>query len=419
VKLKDSAGPWLAAAALVACSGGGSVSSMGSPSPAPTQISAIGCLGTVPSSSAPGSAPVPATNLSVPASFHIEIIARISGPRELAALPNGDLLVGTNGSQIFIVPNAEASSAAGSPQVFATLNDTPAAGVTFVQQSCTVYAATQFGIYAMPYHDAELNVSNPTHIASFRQGGGGGHSTSSVAFSGSTLYASVGSSCNACVESDPTRATIQQMSPNGTNMSARAIRIRNAIALTINPDTGTLWAGDAGQDDLPLGHPFEFFDAVTHHAGVADYGWPDCEENHNNFGSGASCVSQVIPAVELPAYSTIIGAAFYSKNAGGAHAFPQSYRGGAFVAAHGSWHQNNGTYVAPPRVAFIPMIGDAPVKAVNWGDPTVQWTEFVGGFQLSDGVTRVGRPTGLAVGSQGSLFVADDEAGAIYRIRPR
>jgi glucose/arabinose dehydrogenase len=43
---------------------------------------------------------------------------------------------------------------------------------------------------------------------------------------------------------------------------------------------------------------------------------------------------------------------------------------------------------------------------------------FVGGFQLADGVTRIGKPTGIAVGAQGSLFVADDVNGMVYRIRP-
>ena len=45
------------------------------------------------------------------------------------------------------------------------------------------------------------------------------------------------------------------------------------------PQTGTLWAGVAGQDELPHGHPYEIFDAVTLHEGVADYGWPHCYEN--------------------------------------------------------------------------------------------------------------------------------------------
>jgi len=60
-----------------------------------------------------------------------------------------------------------------------------------------------------------------------------------------------------------------------------------------------------------LGHPYEFFDGVTTHAGVADYGWPECEEDHNPFNSGADCSSTVAPLVEFPAYSTLIGAAFY------------------------------------------------------------------------------------------------------------
>lgn len=407
-------------ATAVGCGGGGAGSPGPASSSAPTSSPTTapqGCTGGTPSPPSTGPAPVPVTGLTVPSGFHVEIVARVSGARELAALPNGDLIVGTSGSQIYIVPHAESPNAAGVPGIFTTLNDTPASGVTFVASTCTLYAGTQFGVYSIPYKDGATSGS-ATQIARVRQGGGGGHITTSLAFSNGTLYASVGSSCNACSESDPTRATIQQMAPDGSTMSARAIHIRNAIALTVNPQTGTVWAGDAGQDSLPAGHPFEFFDGVTMHAGTVDYGWPNCEENHNNFGSGSSCVAQTVPAVELPAYATLIGATFYPLNPSGSHAFPQSYRGGAFITAHGSWHTSNGVFIEPPRVAFVPMIGDAPQTPVNWSDPSVQWTEFVGGFQTSSG-SRIGRPTGIAVGSQGSLFVADDDAGVIYRIRPQ
>ena len=84
------------------------------------------------------------------------------------------------------------------------------------------------------------------------------------------------------------------------------------------------------------------------------------------------------------------------------------------MTLHGSWH----VPPVPPRVAFVPLDGDAPKSAVDWRDPSVQWREFAGGFQLESG-RRIGRPTGVAVGSKGSLFVADDSAGVIYRIRPR
>ncbi|MCL2725306.1 MAG: hypothetical protein FWD69_12815 [Polyangiaceae bacterium] len=59
--------------------------------------------------------------------------------------------------------------------------------------------------------------------------------------------------------------------------------------------------------------------------------------------------------------------------------------------------------MAAPRVVLIPINGDSPVNAVDWTNPNTQRTDFIGGFQLANGVTRIGRPTGVAVGSQGSL----------------
>jgi glucose/arabinose dehydrogenase len=209
------------------------------------------------------------------------------------------------------------------------------------------------------------------------------------------------------------------MNLDGSGMTTKATRIRNVIAVTENPMTGTVWAGGAGQDALALGHPYEFFDAVTSHAGLTDYGWPDCEENQHAYVAGSSCGETVEPLIELPAYSTVIGAAFYPVGVTGAYAFPKSYAGGLFLTAHGSWHTvSGGAYYSPPRVAYVAMNGDVPVTPVDWNDPTKQWVEFVGGFQLADGTTRIGRPTGAAVGPLGSLFIADDQTGDVYRIRP-
>jgi glucose/arabinose dehydrogenase len=122
----------------------------------------------------------------------------------------------------------------------------------------------------------------------------------------------------------------------------------------------------------------------------------------------------VIPRVVFPAYNTPIGATFYPLHPTGKYAFPAEYAGGAFVALHGSWHEP----LVPPRVAFVAIKGDEPLKPVDWSDPSAQWREFVGGFQRAD-ESRIGRPTGIAVGPEGSLFVADDQAGVVYRIRPK
>lgn len=382
------------------------------------------CNGSVASTAKPGMTPVATAGLTLPTGFKIETIAKVGSARELTALPNGDLLVGTNGSSVYVVPAAEADAAAGAPVVFTTIADGPAQGVTFVQSTCTVYVSTQHGVYSLPYLDGQLPAAAATQIGSVRGGtvtpnsDGDVHTSTSLAFAGDKLYVGVGSGCNACVEVDPTRATIQQLDADGKNQTTKATRMRNAIALATNPATGTLWAGGAGQDNLPDGHPYEYFDAVTLHAGLVDYGWPACEENHNPYGSGADCSATVQPILELPPYSTIIGAVFYPTGQTGAHAFPPANRG-LYLTAHGSWHKTSNVYHTPPRVAFVAMNGDAPAVAVDWNDPSKQWTEFVGGFQLADQLTRIARPTGIAVGAQGSLFIADDQNGVIYRVRPQ
>ena len=344
--------------------------------------------------------------------------------RQLAALPNGDLLVATSGTQIYIVPNAESAGASDAASAFITLPDSPAQGVALSADGQSIYAATQHGVYKIPYHTGDQSepASSAVKIASVRTGpispgtDGDVHVTSSVVATASTLYVGVGSSCNSCVEVDPTRASIQAMNLDGSGMHTLATRIRNPIALAINPASGTLWAAGAGQDGLPYGHPYEYADAVTLQAGSpVDYGWPDCEENHVAYKAGANCSAVAIPRVEFPAYATHIGAVFYPVSATGAYVFPAPIRGDLFVASHGSWHCCPST---DPQVADVPMNGDTPRAPVNWSNPSAQWTPFMSGFGTTANTNYIGRPTGIAVGSQGSLFVADDLNGVIYRIRP-
>lgn len=359
---------------------------------------------------------------SVPGGFTIAAIATIPQARELAMLPDGDLLAGTRERDVYIVPGAEAQTA-GSPAVFATLPDDIAAGVAFSRRRNEIYIATEHAVFATPYVPGNRVAAGLRKIASVRTGpiapnsDGDVHRTTSVAVSGDTLWIAVGSSCNACAETDATRAAIFTMTLPDGPLVKRATRIRNAIALAVGP-RGAVWAGDAGQDGLPFGHPYEFLDDVSAHRGAADYGWPQCEENRIAYVAGANCDRVVVPLVALPAYSTVIGATFYQVRPGGRFAFPPEYRGALFAALHGSWHRAlGGAFAAAPQVVWIPMRGGRPASAVNWRDPRAQWHTFAGGFQAPDGDRR-GRPTGLAVGSDGSLFVGDDAAGAIYRIRP-
>jgi glucose/arabinose dehydrogenase len=369
----------------------------------------------------------PPSQLKVPKGFSASIIARIQGPRELTFLPSGDLIVGTSSLSVYIVPNADSSNV-GTPSVYATFvpaTESSTNGVVYANGY--IYVGTQYSVWRIPDKSCALT-GIPSKIASVRQGpvapnsDGDVHTTTSVGVSGTSLLVSVGSSCNACPEVDPTRATIQTMNLNGKNMKTLARRWRNAIAVATDPQSGLLWAGGAGQDNLPSGHPYEFMDHVSNRPLGSDYGWPDCEENHKAYTSGANCSGVVVPTLIFPAYSTIIGAAFYSvSTAKRAFQFPASYIKGLFVSLHGSWHRNaNNSYAAPPHVAFVPFDQSKhlPLKAVSWTNPFFQWTDFLTGLQDTAGENRFGRPTGVAVGPQGSLFVADDQNGFIYRIRP-
>jgi glucose/arabinose dehydrogenase len=89
--------------------------------------------------------------------------------------------------------------------------------------------------------------------------------------------------------------------------------------------------------------------------------------------------------------------------------FPQRYRGGAFIAFHGSWNR------APLpqqgfKVVFQPMSGDKPAGEFE--------TFIEGAAPAPDATSREGRlrPTGLAQGPDGALYLTDDGRGIVWRI---
>jgi glucose/arabinose dehydrogenase len=216
-----------------------------------------------------------------------------------------------------------------------------------------------------------------------------GHATRTVVeLPSGDLLLSIGSSCNACDEVDARRATVQLVS--GGDPRPYMVGLRNAVGLWVDPATGRAWATNMGRDslgnDLPPETVYELVDG-------ADAGWPRCHAGtlrDPDFGTDAdACDGVAMPAATFPAHTAPLALV--------------GWDGHLLVALHGSW---NSSVKVGYAVWWLPWDGQPA------GDPE----PFATGFLPGDDSDALGRPAGLAVGSDGALFISDDKAGFIYRI---
>jgi glucose/arabinose dehydrogenase len=177
--------------------------------------------------------------------------------------------------------------------------------------------------------------------------------------------------------------------------------LRNCAGLTIQPATGQLWCAVNERDELDDNTPFEYATQVKE---GAFYGWPwyyiGGNEDPRHKGARPDLKDNVtVPDVLMQAHSAPLQVVFYESNS-----FPAEYKGSAFVTMHGSWNREKRTGYKVVRVLFD----------VN-GKPTGEYEDFMTGFVISD--KRVwGRPVGVAVAKDGSLFVTEDGNGTIWRV---
>jgi glucose/arabinose dehydrogenase len=234
---------------------------------------------------------------------------------------------------------------------------------------------------------------------------GGQHPNRTLGVGGDDLlYVSIGSSCNACAETNPEHATLLQMELDGSMRSVFARGLRNTIGFGWHPDTGDLWGMDHGSDWLGNDSPPEELNRLEP---GNDYGWPYCYgkqeidpviQDPPEMTKAAYCAATVASTLEHQAHGAPIGMAFY-----GGEAFPEEYQGDAFVALHGSWNRFPPTGYGVVRITF------------DNGEPTAI-QDFVTGFLIEDGAAQFGRPAGIAVAGDGALLFSDDDNGVVYRV---
>ena len=197
--------------------------------------------------------------------------------------------------------------------------------------------------------------------------------------------------------------TIQRFDADGSNQSTVVSGTRNPTALALNPDTGDLWALAQDRDGLGDNLPSDFLFRVQQ---GGFYGWPYAYIGKHPQPGFASLAPDKVEATITPdllftAHSSLLDLVFYEGDQ-----FPAEYKGSLFVALKGSWNRSIPTGYKVVRVPF------------KEGRPEGWYENFATGFWVS-GEQRAevwGRPAALAVAKDGSLLVADDTGGTIWRI---
>jgi glucose/arabinose dehydrogenase len=339
----------------------------------------------------------PTEPISLPPGFGISVFVQgLGGPRMMALGPDGQLYLAERGpGRILRLPDRDGDGVADGVEVAAEGLSAPSSIAFYEDGSLYVGETTRV-----------LRLSDPDGDGVFQERAvivdglpSGGHNTRTVCFSPnwSSLFVSVGSSCNVCVEEDERRAAIVRYDPDGTGEEIFARGLRNAVGIAFRPGTDELWATNNGRDWLGDDLPPE---TVYHVRQGDDAGWPYCHSGRivdPDFGADDSCDGILVPAVEMQAHSAPLGLTFYTGQQ-----FPEEYQGDLFVAFHGSW---NRTVPTGYKVIRVPLRDGTPGPV----------QDFATGWLRDDG-SNWGRPVDVLTGSDGSLFVSDDSGGVIYRI---
>jgi glucose/arabinose dehydrogenase len=384
-------------------------------------------------------------------------------PRLIRTAPNGDLFLADSGAgKILVLRGTGADGKAATIETFAAGLDHPF-GIAFYPAGPDpqwVYVGNATTVQRFAYHSGDLKATAAPEtivpdVPGYAQLAGGGHWTRDVVFSkdGQHLLVSVGSGSNVDDADTHTRefhrADVLEYSPTGHFEKVYAYGLRNCVGEAINPTTGSLWCSTNERDNLG-NHLVP--DYVTSVPEGSFFGWPwyymgghldprlkdPCAAGTGpnpqltapfDPAKAADCKRQSLAArVKTPdvlvqphmaslemTFYPMLGRMVFARNpcatadsapcppVVATQSFPTAYFGGAFAAEHGSWNRLNR---AGYEVIYIPMTN---------GKATGEYDDFLTGFVTRDGQVW-GRPVGVAVGQDGSLFVTDDGSRSVWHV---
>ncbi len=347
-----------------------------------------------------------------PAGFTVTKFAdKLNNPRWLYVTPNGDLLVSesqTNkqksANDIILFRDTDKD---GKPDIRETFMKDLNQPLGMLVYKDWFYVSNTDGLYRYPYQHGQLQITEKGEkILDLPAGGYNNHWTRNIILNpqGTKIYVSVGSGSNVAergLDNEIRRANILEINPDGTGERIYASGLRNPVGLAWQPGTQILWTAVNERDHL--GDEL-VPDYVTSIKEGGFYGWPfayfGANEDPRMKGQRPDLVAKtLVPDVSVGPHTASLGLAFYTKNA-----FPKKYLNGLFVGQHGSWNRSE---FSGYKVIFIPFKNGKP------GTPE----DFLTGFMADESKNEVyGRPVCVFVLADGSMLVADDSSGTIWKV---
>ncbi|MCM2287751.1 MAG: PQQ-dependent sugar dehydrogenase [Sulfuritalea sp.] len=341
---------------------------------------------------------LPLETIKLPPGFAIELWARVDNARQMALggtdEKGGVVYVGSRGAGKVHAVRFDAAYQAGAVIRIADGLQMPS-GLAWHQGSLYVGAVSRI----LRYDDIDRRLEKPpapitvtdtlpkdTH-----------HGWKFIAFGpDGKLYVPVGAPCNICDPGDP-YAAILRMNADGSGREVFAHGVRNTVGFDWNPIDGTLWFTDNGRDMLGDDTPPDELNRAPRPG--LHFGYPYCHGGDiadPEFGTRRKCAEFEAPARKLGPHVAGLGMRFYTGTM-----FPAEYRNQIFIAEHGSWNRSR-------KIGYrIALVRVKDGRAVSYENFASGWLQ---------GESAWGRPADVLVLPDGSLLVADDHAGAIYRI---
>lgn len=370
---------------------------------------------------------------TVPEGYSVSAIATdLRIPRQTLVLPNGDILVaegrggyapalkpkdviagyikgkGTtsveSGNRITLLRDADGDGEYEFRSIFADQLNAPY-GLAVIDNR--LYVATQDELVWFDYEVGQTEAKGPPKRLTELPSKLNHHWTKALAASedGRFLYVAIGSNSNITergMTAEADRAVIWQVDVETGAHRTYAGGLRNPTALTIQPDSGQLWAVVNERDEIGPDLVPDYLTAVKE---GGFYGWPYAYWGPNvddrvRPQDPEKVAATIAPDYALGSHVAALGVDFSTETMG------ESFADGVFVGMHGSWNRAD---PAGYKVVFVPFRDGAPA-----GDPI----DFVAGFLDAENNTTRGRPVGVTVDPRGALIVADDLSNVVWRVVP-